>query len=628
MKLGCSRECPRTSCGGTVSGTVLDHLVTSLRARDAAPDGQTRPAAILWTDPKREWLPLVDALLERVDEYLILGDYDSERRTGPAVWVRCIVDRTLETPRLPDDRPPIVYLPGVARQELRAGEECPDRLKPLVELLFRGALWHHPNGGDWTGERLPYVEQDAWPGGGGRPDYGGCLAAGAAGGCADAGCSTRRPATGGRRLRSPARGRRHSRPSAVAGDPDATRGRMGANGWDAFCARCREELEFDPANEADVVAGARLARGEGPWAAVWERFAEAPDRYGDIAGVLQRSKPSVGFASTGAVARPERGGRADGSACAQGASKSSSTMRRARRSCAWSGSMAVAATRSGPAWDFRRWRRCSGRSRAWRPPPGMPWADGTRGLGERVSGARLAGRSGRLGGAGPRTGRGRRVHCGGGAPSAGAVAGRIGAGVSGGLQAPFLAGSGRAACGRRRRGRLHPVRGRAAVRPGAWSCGAASKDAGFASICGAGGRRCQPSPGRRSGGDAGGPKRLQGMCWTRRSARNSTTAASRLTRRVCAVQCKPRLSDTRRRKPGRSEHPSGARLAGDGEFDRLGSRPGAARFAHQLGIEIERLAGAHCGSARRRLDGGARRDGLMDGCCCPAAAEGGISRSI
>ena len=79
------------------------------------------------------------------------------------------------------------------------------------------------------------------------------------------------------------------------GDPDAARNRMGPNGWDAFCARCREELEFDPAHEADVVAGARLAQGDGAWAAVWERFAEAPDRYGDIAGVLRRSRPSGGF---------------------------------------------------------------------------------------------------------------------------------------------------------------------------------------------------------------------------------------------------------------------------------------------------------------------------------------------
>ena len=117
--------------------TVLDRLIEQLRARVAPLDGQTRPAAILWTDPKREWAPLVDPLLQRAEEYLALGDYAPARRTGPAVWLRCVVDGSLDEPVLPDDRPPIVYLPGVARQDLRAGEECPEGLKPLVELLFR-----------------------------------------------------------------------------------------------------------------------------------------------------------------------------------------------------------------------------------------------------------------------------------------------------------------------------------------------------------------------------------------------------------------------------------------------------------------------------------------------------------
>ena len=200
-----------------MSDTVLERLIASLRARDTPPDGQTRPAAIVWTDPKREWLPLVDLLLERVDEYLVLGDYGPERRTGPAVWVRCIVDRTVEKPRLPEDRPPIVYLPGVARQELRAGEECPDRLKPLVELLFRGALWHHPNGGDWTVNAFLTSRSEARSGRGRGSDHGGRATTGAGRGGIDAGCSTRRPASGGRRLRSDACGRCHSRPPAVVG---------------------------------------------------------------------------------------------------------------------------------------------------------------------------------------------------------------------------------------------------------------------------------------------------------------------------------------------------------------------------------------------------------------------------
>ena len=275
--------------------TVLDRVIVGLRARDAPFDGQERPAAILWTDPQREWLPLIDMLLERVDEYLVLGDYDPERRTGPAVWVRCIVGRTLEKPRLPEDRPPIVYLPGVARQELRAGEECPDRLKPLVELLFRGALWHHPNGGDWT------VNAFLTSRSGLRLDVAGDRTTADALQRALAEVALTPVAQlEGRHLAADDFDRMLAGDVIRdllrwLGDPDATRKRMGPNGWDAFCARCREDLEFDPAHEADVVAGARLTQGDGAWAAVWERFAEAPDRYGDIAGVLRRSRPSGGF---------------------------------------------------------------------------------------------------------------------------------------------------------------------------------------------------------------------------------------------------------------------------------------------------------------------------------------------
>ena len=185
--------------------TVLESLIASLRARNVAPDGQAPPAAIVWTDPKREWLPLVDMFLEHVEEYLVLGEYDAERRTGPAVWLRCIVDGTLEQPRLPRDRPPIVYVPGVARQDLRAGEECPDRLKPLVELLYRGALWHHPNGGDWTVNAFLTSRTALGLDVAGDRTTADAPAAGIARGGAGSGGAARGPTVGGRRLRSDAR---------------------------------------------------------------------------------------------------------------------------------------------------------------------------------------------------------------------------------------------------------------------------------------------------------------------------------------------------------------------------------------------------------------------------------------
>lgn len=85
-----------------------------------------------------------------IPELLVYGDYDPDSRTGPAIWLRCMIDRTLETPPLPEDAVPILCLPGVGRQQLRAGEECLDALKPLVELMYRGTLWLQKGGHDWT----------------------------------------------------------------------------------------------------------------------------------------------------------------------------------------------------------------------------------------------------------------------------------------------------------------------------------------------------------------------------------------------------------------------------------------------------------------------------------------------
>jgi hypothetical protein len=81
---------------------------------------------------------------------LTLGDYNPDSRTGPAIYLRSTIAGVL------DDKPPaggsvpIIYLPGVSRQELRAVEECPKPLQLLAELQYRGVIFSHKNGRDWT----------------------------------------------------------------------------------------------------------------------------------------------------------------------------------------------------------------------------------------------------------------------------------------------------------------------------------------------------------------------------------------------------------------------------------------------------------------------------------------------
>ena len=61
-------------------------------------------------------------------ELLVLGEYDPGRRSSSAIWLRFVLERASKLPDIPVDRPPIIYLPGVERGQLRAGEGCPEAL--------------------------------------------------------------------------------------------------------------------------------------------------------------------------------------------------------------------------------------------------------------------------------------------------------------------------------------------------------------------------------------------------------------------------------------------------------------------------------------------------------------------
>lgn len=272
-------------------GTVLDHLIEHLHAKDLALDGQERPVAILWTDPKAEWAPVIEVLKTRLPELLVLGSYAAENRAGPAIWIRCLVERTLGSPELPAGAPPVVYLPGVSRQQLRAGEECPDEVKPLVELMYRGSLWLQANGNDWTvtafltspktlGLDIARDGQTTEALLRALPEV----------------SITPVSQLSGKRLEADDFDKMLSDDPVRdllrwMGDPDGARARMGANGWAAFANQCREALGFDPDTEADVVAGERLGAGGGVWGRVWDRFAESPTAFPGIVELLRRSRP-------------------------------------------------------------------------------------------------------------------------------------------------------------------------------------------------------------------------------------------------------------------------------------------------------------------------------------------------
>ena len=104
---------------------------------------------VLWTDPERLLEGVLLELQPLLPELFRLGGYAPGKRTGPALWLRCIEARMVDGAP-PAGTMPILYLPGISRDQLRAAADCPQELAALVELQYRGALWLHVNGKEWT----------------------------------------------------------------------------------------------------------------------------------------------------------------------------------------------------------------------------------------------------------------------------------------------------------------------------------------------------------------------------------------------------------------------------------------------------------------------------------------------
>ena len=274
--------------------TVIEALAQSLEASAKFnPNDVAQPCAVLWTDHETQWQPLIPQLRRLLPQLLTFGAYEPDHRIGPAIWLRSVVDRALPGVELPAGTTLIVYLPGVSRQELRAVQECPDRLKPLVELQYRGVGWTQKNGKDWT--------------------VGAFLVSGEGGLGLDVAhdASTRRAMLGalaelattpverlrGKHLEAEDFDKLFSDDPVKdlllwLSDVEAIRSEWSHERWSAFRSRCRADFEFDPDKDGELVGAELLGTRKSAWATVWERFTESPVLYGGVPELLRKAKPA------------------------------------------------------------------------------------------------------------------------------------------------------------------------------------------------------------------------------------------------------------------------------------------------------------------------------------------------
>ena len=275
---------------------VIDYLVTQLR--DSArynSQVQVSPAVVLWTDETQQWQAAMPIIKRYLPELLELGEYRPTERTGPAIWLKCMIAGTAPEQSLPADAIPILYLPGVSRKDLRAIDQCSLALQPLAELQYRGCWWAYNTAGrDWSvgsflsnpkvGLQLDVAKdgqtQQAMLGV--LPDL----------------LESQATDLQGKRLEA-------SDLYALAGgdpirnmlewlnEPEVTRGKwQKSNQWQHFCGQSKDAFGVDPAGMAASSLLPRLCEAQGPWQGVWGRFVDTAVHHPSLVKALHQVQPS------------------------------------------------------------------------------------------------------------------------------------------------------------------------------------------------------------------------------------------------------------------------------------------------------------------------------------------------
>ena len=274
-----------------MNDTVLDKIVVALDgALDFDPNVVAAPIAILWPDEGRQWETAVSELQQR-RRVVRYGAFDAAQHQGPAYWLRCVIAATVELDGLLDGFP-IVYLPGISRDTMRALDTLAPDLAPLGALQHRCQWFSHPNGKDWTVRSLlSNKERGLGLNVAGDPATGEALVA-------SLGLLLEQPIA---RLEA-----RHIDAGFLNGllnpdpirsllnwldDPAGMRNGLNDGAWAAFVQQCKHDFGFDPAAEGEIQGARRLGEAEGQWAEVWRRFRENPSEYPGIPDRLRQAQP-------------------------------------------------------------------------------------------------------------------------------------------------------------------------------------------------------------------------------------------------------------------------------------------------------------------------------------------------
>lgn len=251
------------------------------------------PEVILWPDPDAQWQSVIPELQKNLSSLLVYGTYEPKSRQGPAIWIKCMVARVLPEANWAANEIPVIYLPGISKNELKNVQLAGLDFQPMIEYQYTGAVFLQENGREWT---IMAMLQNPVAGLGLRVAQDNAT----------------------KEALKKALPTIFQDPNVLQGTSvvdapflhnqlfpdiipmllkwickgDGLFATIGQAKKDVFIALCKSQYEFEPDTKNIKAIVEKLGSKRNQWSYVWQHYANAPHKYPELEDLLRMAKPA------------------------------------------------------------------------------------------------------------------------------------------------------------------------------------------------------------------------------------------------------------------------------------------------------------------------------------------------
>jgi hypothetical protein len=277
-----------------MTSSIYDKVIQALKqAENHNSNLMVRPEVILWPDPENQWKDVIEILQQEMPQLILYGNYEPLKKQGPSIWLKCMVAKTLPEANWADGVIPIIYLPGVAKSDLRNVGEAGLDFQPLIEYQYTGTLFMQENGREWS--ILAFLE---------NPINGLGIKVAKDNATKDALRKTLpsifqdKEVLANKNIIDADYLNNQLFPDIIPTilkwmcKGDVLLNNMDAGKGEIFTNLCKSQYEFEPDHKNIKAIAEKLGSQKNSWKYVWQLYATAPHKYLEIEGLLRLAKPA------------------------------------------------------------------------------------------------------------------------------------------------------------------------------------------------------------------------------------------------------------------------------------------------------------------------------------------------